>query len=78
MLRWAREHTRIDKIKNEAVREKVSVAPIKDKIREGHPRWIGHVERRPSDASVGRCKQGLDTLVKRGRGRAYKHVEGHN
>ncbi|XP_070045741.1 uncharacterized protein [Nicotiana tomentosiformis] len=32
MLRWMCEHTRMDKIRNEDIREKVGVAPIDDKM----------------------------------------------
>ncbi|XP_070029668.1 uncharacterized protein [Nicotiana sylvestris] len=34
MLRWMCGHTRLDKIRNEVIRDKVDVAPIQDKMRE--------------------------------------------
>ena len=52
MLRSMCGHTRLDKIRNECIRQKVHVAPIGDKIREGRLKWFGHVRRRPSDAPV--------------------------
>ncbi|XP_070036835.1 uncharacterized protein [Nicotiana tomentosiformis] len=52
MLRWMCGHTRIDKIRNDDIREKVYVAPIDDKIREKRIKWFGHVQRRSSDAPL--------------------------
>jgi len=34
MIRWMRDCTRMDKIMNEAIREKVGVAPVEHKMRE--------------------------------------------
>ena len=39
--------TRQDKIRNGAIRERVGVAPIVEKMVENRLRWFGHVERRP-------------------------------
>lgn len=68
MFRLMCGHRRRDKIKNEAIRAKVVVAPIENKMRKDSLSWFSHAERRPSDAPLRRCEQGLDTLVKRGRG----------
>jgi len=54
MLRWMCGNTRIDKVRNEDLRTKISVAPIEEKMRENHQRWLGHVLRRPIDAPVRR------------------------
>ena len=62
-------HTRLDKIRNECIRQKVHVAPIGDKIREGRLRWFGHVHRRPSDAPVRKCDNLIVKIKKNGRGR---------
>ncbi|XP_070029897.1 uncharacterized protein [Nicotiana sylvestris] len=34
MLRWMCEHTRLDRIMNEVIRDKVGVAPMEEKMRE--------------------------------------------
>ncbi|VDP06487.1 unnamed protein product [Heligmosomoides polygyrus] len=35
--------TRLDRIRNEAIRQKFGVAPIAEKMREARLRWYGHV-----------------------------------
>ncbi|VDP08263.1 unnamed protein product [Heligmosomoides polygyrus] len=45
MLRWMAGITRLDRIRNEAIRQKVGVAPIADRMREARLRWYGHVLR---------------------------------
>ncbi|VDO89687.1 unnamed protein product [Heligmosomoides polygyrus] len=39
MLRWTAGVTRMDRIRNEAIRQKFGVAPIADKMREARLRW---------------------------------------
>ena len=67
MLRWMCGHTRLDKIRNEVVRNKVGVDNIGDyKLRESRLRWFGHVQ------PVKRCEV-LDLgEIRRGRGRPQK------
>ncbi|RZB49939.1 Protein YLS3 [Glycine soja] len=57
MLRWMCGKTRQDKIRNEAIRERVGVTPIVEKMVENRLRWFGHVERRPVDSVVRRVDQ---------------------
>jgi Reverse transcriptase (RNA-dependent DNA polymerase) len=73
MLRWMCGHTRLDKIRNECIRNKVGVAPIDEKMRETRLRWFGHVHRRPLDAPVRRVENKESfNQIKRGRGRPKK------
>ena len=41
MLRWMCGHMRLDRIRNEVFRDKLGVAPISDKLRDGRLRWFG-------------------------------------
>ena len=45
MLRWMYEHTRMDKIRNEYIKEKVGIMFVEKKLRETHLRWHRHVHR---------------------------------
>jgi hypothetical protein len=74
MLRWMSGHTRLDRIRNECIREKVGVAPIEEKMVESRLRWFGHVRRRPLEAPVRRVDQMADSPRVRGRGRPRKTI----
>ena len=69
MLRWMCGHTRLDRIRNENIREKVGVVGIDEKLRECRLRWFGHVKRRPIDAPVRKVENIELGMGKRGRGR---------
>jgi len=56
MIRWMCEFTRLDKIRNEVIREKVRVAPIEEKLRETRFIWFGQVKRRGVNAPMQRCE----------------------
>ncbi|KAF3684046.1 hypothetical protein FXO38_00469 [Capsicum annuum] len=61
------------RVRNEIIREKVGVASVDDKMREGRLRWFGHVMRRGTDAPVRRCERlDLDGF-RRSRGRSKKY-----
>ena len=61
-------YTRLDRIRNVVIRERVRVAPLEDKLRESRLRWFGHVKRRSVSAPVRRC-EAIDFLqYRRGRG----------
>ena len=57
MIRWMCGYTRIDRIRNCAIRDLVKIALIEDKMRETRLRWFGHVKRRSVDASLRRCER---------------------
>ncbi|PIO63506.1 hypothetical protein TELCIR_14892 [Teladorsagia circumcincta] len=44
MLRWTAGVTRLDRIRDDVIRERFGVAPIVDKMREARLRWYGHVQ----------------------------------
>lgn len=69
MLRWMCGHTRLDKIRNECIRNKVGVVTIEDKLREWRLRWFGHVMRRPREAPVRKVEDIKILGRKKGRGR---------
>jgi len=56
MIHWIYGHTRLNKIKNKAIRGKIRVEPIEDKMREAGLHWFRHIRRRPSDVPVKRCE----------------------
>ncbi|XP_070057152.1 uncharacterized protein [Nicotiana tomentosiformis] len=56
MLRWMCGHTRLNRIRNAIIRDKVSVSPIEDKMREARLRWFGHVRRKSTNAPVRSCE----------------------
>ncbi|KAL5133857.1 Craniofacial development protein 2 [Glycine soja] len=74
MSRWMCGKTRQDKIRNGAIRERVGVAPIVEKMVENRLRWFGHVERRPVDSVVRRVDQMERRQTIRGRGRPKKTI----
>ena len=69
MLRWMCGHTRLDRIRNVVIREKVRVAPIEKKMRETRLRWFGHVKRRSVNATMRSCEMMDLRQCRRGRGR---------
>ena len=52
MLRWMCGYTRLDRIRNECIRQKLGVVSIEEKLREDRLRWFGHISRRSRDAPV--------------------------
>ena len=69
MLRWFCGHTRRVRVWNEAIRERVGVAPIEEKLTQHRLRWFGHVQRRPPEVPVRSGVLKCVDKVKRGRGR---------
>ncbi|VDP36576.1 unnamed protein product [Heligmosomoides polygyrus] len=68
MLRWTAGVTRMDRIRNDVIRQKFGVAPIADKMREARLRWYGHVLRGKED-SVRKIGLNFEAIGKRPRGR---------
>ena len=68
-------YTRMDRIRNEVIRDLVKVAPIEDKMRENRLRWFGHMKRSSVDALVRRCERINIPRDKRGRGRPKKSLD---
>ena len=58
MLRWICGHTRMDRVRNDdirdclEVRDRLEVAPIEEKLVQHRLRWFDHVQRRPPEAPV--------------------------
>jgi len=65
-------HARRYKVRNEDICTKICVAPIKEKMRENHLQWFGHVRRRPTDVSIQRVERIKLGEVKRAQGRPKK------
>jgi hypothetical protein len=68
MLRWIYGHTRLDRVRNDDIRDRLGVASIEEKLIQQRLRWFGHVHRRPPKALVHRRIIRRDNNVKRGRG----------
>ncbi|VDO89286.1 unnamed protein product [Heligmosomoides polygyrus] len=53
MLRWTVGVIRMDRIRNDAIRQKYVAVPIAEKMREALLRWYGHVLRGKKTAFAG-------------------------
>jgi hypothetical protein len=47
-------HTRLDRVRNDDIRDRLGVAPIQEKLIQHRLRWFGHIHRRPPEAPVHR------------------------
>jgi hypothetical protein len=52
MLLWICGHTRLDRVRNDDIRDRLGVGPIEEKLIQHRLRWFGHVHRRPLEAPV--------------------------
>ncbi|VDO97336.1 unnamed protein product [Heligmosomoides polygyrus] len=52
MLRWTAGVTRMDRIRNDAIRQKFGVVPMADRMREARLRWYDHVRRGKEDSGL--------------------------
>nr|CDJ93072.1 RNA-directed DNA polymerase (reverse transcriptase) domain containing protein [Haemonchus contortus] len=71
MLRWTCGWTRLDRIRNEAVRTVMQIAPVQLKMREQRLRWFGHVLRRPQSHPIRKAME-FEAQDKRPRGAPKK------
>jgi hypothetical protein len=69
MLRWICGHTRLDRVRNDDICDRLGVTPIEENLIQHRLRWFVHVHWRPPEASVHRSIIRRDNNVKRGRGR---------
>ena len=74
MLRWICGHTRMDRVRNDDIRDRLGVAPIEEKLVQHRLRWFGHVQRRAENSrgTSAPVHSGIlwrDSDVRRGRGR---------
>ncbi|KAL1447841.1 hypothetical protein WDU94_001904 [Cyamophila willieti] len=74
MLRWSCGVTRMDRIRNEVIRNKTKVTEVTKKIQERRLQWYGHVMRRDDDY-VGKKVRRMQVEGRRGRGRPKKKWE---
>ncbi|VDO19781.1 unnamed protein product [Heligmosomoides polygyrus] len=68
VLRWTAGVTRLDRIRNDEIRQRFGVAPIADKLREACLRWYGHVLPASGD-TVRKIGLNIDVPGKRPKGR---------
>jgi hypothetical protein len=47
MLCWIYGHTRLDRVRNKNIHDRLGVASIEEKLIQHQLRWIEHVHRRP-------------------------------
>jgi hypothetical protein len=52
MLRWICGNIRKDRVQNDDIRERLRVAPIKEKLVQHRLRWFGHIQRMSAKAPV--------------------------
>ena len=60
-------HMRLDRIRNEVIRDKLKVTPIEDRMRETKLRWFDHVKKKSAEALVRRCEMIYLPKCRRGR-----------
>jgi len=69
MIRWMFGFTRLNRIRNVVIRERVEVAPLEEKLKETRLRWFGHVKTKSVNTPVRRY-EAINLLdYRRGRGR---------
>ena len=67
MLRFSLGVTRVKRLRNEEIRERLGVTELEAKLREARLRWMGHVYRREDNYVVKRVERLVIGRKKRGR-----------
>ena len=67
ILRWICGHTRMDRVRNDDIRDHLEAAPIEEKLVQHRLRW--HVQRRPPETPVHCGVLSQANNIRRGRGR---------
>ncbi|VDO27187.1 unnamed protein product [Heligmosomoides polygyrus] len=68
ILRWTAGITRLDRVRNESIRQRFGITPIFEKMREARLRWYGHFLRAKGD-TVRKTGLNLDVPGRRPRRR---------
>ena len=69
MLRWICGHTRMDRVRNDDIRDRLDLAPIEEKLVQYRLRWFDHIQRRSPEAPVHCGVLSQANNMRRGRGR---------
>ena len=69
MLRWICGHTRMDRVRNGDIRDRLEVAPIEEKLVQHQLRWFGHIQMRRPETPVHCGVLSQANNMRRGRGR---------
>ena len=70
MLRWICGHTRMARVRNDDIRDRLGISPIEEKLIQHRLRWFGHVQRRPPEAPAHSGILKHDGNMRRGRGQS--------
>jgi len=69
MIRCMCVLSRVDRLRNVTIRERVRVASLEERLRGTRLRWFEHIKRRSVNAPVRRCETISLSHIRRGRGR---------
>ena len=69
MLRWICGHTRMDRVRNDDICDRLELAPIEEKLVQHRLRWFDLVQRSPPEAPVHCGVLSQANNMRRGRGR---------
>jgi hypothetical protein len=67
MLRWICGHTRLDRVRNDDIHDRLEVASIEEKFIQHRLRWFELVHQRPTKAPMHKGIISRNNNVKRGR-----------